>query len=227
MVALVGLIKESQNLPLTDYEIADLAYSIERTDLGISGGLQDQYAATFGGFNFIEFLRGRVVVNPLRISRDIMNELEHNLLLCYTGTTRRSDRIIDDQTHRYESGESETLEGLREQKQLAVDMKNALLRRKLDHFGDLLHTSWEQKKKISPKISNPQIDELYAQARKCGALGGKVTGAGGGGYMLIYCPFEKKHRISDALRAMGAQPTDFAFESRGIQTWRVYDAAAR
>jgi D-glycero-alpha-D-manno-heptose-7-phosphate kinase len=223
MVALVGLIRELKNQPFTDYETAQLAYAIEREDLGILGGLQDQYAATFGGFNFIEFHKDRVVVNPLRISSDIMNELEHNLLLCYTGTTRRSDRIIEDQTRRFEDGDQDAVIALAEQKQLAIDMKNALLRRKLDDFGDLLHCAWEAKKRMSCKISNATIDELYEAARKHGALGGKITGAGGGGYILFYCSFERKHRVAEAIRDMGATPVDFAFEAHGLQTWRVHE----
>jgi D-glycero-alpha-D-manno-heptose-7-phosphate kinase len=223
MVGLVGLVKEFNNLSLTDYEVAHLAYVIERQDLGIRGGLQDQYAASFGGFNFIEFGKDQVIVNPLRIHQEVMNELEHNLLLCYTGTTRRSDHIIDDQTQRYVGNEEEAVCALRHQKQLAVEMKNALLQRRLDDFGDLLHCAWESKKKLSSRISNPVIDEMYAEARKEGALGGKMTGAGGGGYMLFYCLFEKRHKVAAALQRMGASPTDFAFDAKGLQTWRVQE----
>ena len=222
IVGLVGLVKVFKNLPLNEYEIANLAYQIEREDLQIQGGYQDQYAASFGGFNFIEFYGDRVIVNPLRIHQDTVNELEHNLLLCYTGTTRRSDRIIEDQTRRFEDKQESTLRGLREQKQLATDMKNALLRRRLDDFGDLLHSAWESKKGLSPKISSDTINEMYEAARKSGALGGKITGAGGGGYMLLYCQFEKKHRVAEALKKLGASPTEFAFESRGLQTWRTH-----
>jgi D-glycero-alpha-D-manno-heptose-7-phosphate kinase len=186
--------------------------------------MQDQYAATFGGFNFIEFLRERVIVNPLRIDQDVINELEHNLLLCYTGTTRASDHIIDDQTQRYYQNNQDTLSGLRHQKQLAVEMKNALLRRRLNEFGALLHAAWEYKKKMSPKISNPRIDEMYEAARRNGALGGKITGAGGGGYMLFYCQFDKKHRVAEILSKMGGLITGFAFEPYGLQTWRVEES---
>jgi D-glycero-alpha-D-manno-heptose-7-phosphate kinase len=227
IVGLVGLVKEFKNLALTEYEIAHLAWLIEREDLQIKGGHQDQYAASFGGFNFIEFYGDRVIVNPLRIHQDTVNELEHNLLLCFTGRTRRSDRIIEDQTRRFEAKQAATLQALREQKQLATDMKNALLRRQLDDFGDLLHSAWESKKSLSPKISNDAIDEMYEAGRRCGALGGKITGAGGGGYMLMYCEFEKKHKVADALRRLGAVPTEFAFESRGLQTWRAHGNGLR
>lgn len=219
MVTLVGLLQQFNNMPLTDYEISQLVYSIEREHLGIKGGMQDQYAATFGGFNFIELEKDRVVVNPLRVSRDVINELEHNLLLCYTGTTRASDRIIDDQVQRYQTGEERTLAGLRHQKRLAVEMKNALLQRRLNEFGALLHSAWEFKKQISSKISNPRIDEIYEEARKHGALGGKITGAGGGGYMLFYCQFEKKHRVAECLKKLGVIPVAFGFEFKGLQTW--------
>jgi D-glycero-alpha-D-manno-heptose-7-phosphate kinase len=223
MVGLVGLVKEFKNLSLTDYEVARLAYIIERKDLGIRGGLQDQYAASFGGFNFIEFGKDQVVVNPLRINQEVINELEHNLILCFTGTTRRSDRIIEDQTRRYEENEQDAVAALRQQKQLAVEMKNALLQHRLDDFGDLLHCAWESKKKISSRISNPAIDEMYEEARKEGAMGGKMTGAGGGGYMLFYCVFEKRHKVAAALRKMGATPTEFAFDAKGLQTWKVQE----
>jgi D-glycero-alpha-D-manno-heptose-7-phosphate kinase len=227
IVGLVGLVKEFKNLPLTEYEIAHLAYVIERQDLRIQGGHQDQYASSFGGFNFIEFYGDRVIVNPLRIHQDTVNELEHNLLLCYTGTTRRSDRIIEDQTKRFEEKQVDTLRALGEQKQLATDMKNALLRQRLDDFGDLLHSAWESKKNLSSRISNSRIDEMYETARNSGALGGKITGAGGGGYMLFYCEFEKRHKVAEALRQLGATPTEFAFENRGLQAWRIHENGVR
>lgn len=223
IVALVGLIKEFKNIRLNQYEIAEHAFQIERRDLAIQGGLQDQYAASFGGFNFMEFYGDAVVINPLRVNPEVLNELEHNLLLCYTGQTRRSDRIIEDQTQRLQAGNVETVDALGQQKQLAVDMKSALLRHKLDDFGDLLNSAWEAKRRISTKISNPQIEEMYAEARKQGALGGKITGAGGGGFILFYCQFENKLRVAEALIKMGAIPKEFAFEGHGLQTWRAQE----
>jgi D-glycero-alpha-D-manno-heptose-7-phosphate kinase len=221
MVALVGLLKEFKGLPLTDYDVAELAYVIEREDLAIKGGLQDQYSAAFGGFNYIEFLPDRVIVNPLKIRPDVVNELEYNLLLCYTGSSRLSSNIIEDQVKRYESGEQDSLDAMRQLKALTIEMKNALLRRKLDEFGDLLHHEWENKKKMSHKISTPHLDEMYEAARQTGAIGGKITGAGGGGYMLLYCRFDKKHKVAERLKELGCVITDFAFEPFGLQTWRV------
>jgi D-glycero-alpha-D-manno-heptose-7-phosphate kinase len=220
MVVLVGLLKELEHLPFTDYEIADLACVIEREELGIEGGLQDQYAAVFGGFNYIEFLPDHVVVNPLKVSLDVLNELQYNLLLCYTGTMRLSARIIQDQVDRYERREAKTMLALRELKALTIEMKNALLRRELDNFGELLHREWQYKKTLSSRISNPQLDSLYEIAREYGALGGKVTGAGGGGYMLLYCPAERKHAVAAKLKELGCTITDMSLEPMGLQTWR-------
>jgi D-glycero-alpha-D-manno-heptose-7-phosphate kinase len=221
MVTLVGLLKELRTLPLTDYEVAELAYEIERVDLGIQGGLQDQYAAAFGGFNFIEFLADRVIVNSLKISPTILNELEYNLILCDTRKVRLSSSIIEDQVARYQGRDADTLAALVEIKRLTVEMKNALLRGRLETFGELLHEEWKQKKRMSSRISTPELDELYGLARTEGAIGGKITGAGGGGFMILYCPFERKHRIEDVLREHGCDIHHLAFEPLGLQTWRV------
>lgn len=227
MVVLVGLLKELNGLPLTDYQIADVAYVLERTELGIQGGLQDQYAAAFGGFNYMEFLADRVVVNPLKVSSDIVNELGYNLLLCYTGTMRLSARIIEDQVRSYQDTTSDAYAALRELKQITVEMKNLLLRRQLDDFGALLHEEWLHKRRMSSRISTPEIDELYERARELGALGGKITGAGGGGYMLLYCPYDRKHRIAEAMESMGCTIAESGFELAGLQTWRTKSDAAR
>jgi D-glycero-alpha-D-manno-heptose-7-phosphate kinase len=184
--------------------------------------MQDHYAAAFGGFNFIEFLGDRVIVNPLRVSGDILSELEYSLLLAFTGKTRSSDRIIEDQTERYESGVEDALAGLRAQKELAVLMKNALLRARLSEFGALLGEAWEAKKRMSPRISTPEIDEMYDAAIRAGALGGKVTGAGGGGYMLIYCEYDRKHRVAAALEQMGVPVSDIGFDHEGLRRWTTH-----
>jgi D-glycero-alpha-D-manno-heptose-7-phosphate kinase len=221
IVALVGLLQDHNRQPMTDYEIAHLAHVLEREDLGISGGLQDHYAATFGGFNYLELTGSHVVVNPLRIGRDTVSELEHNLLLCYTGRTRLSDHIIDDQTERYRRGDDEAIEGLRMQKRLAQEMKDALLRSRLSDFGELLGQAWQLKRRMSPRISTPFIDEAYQAALDKGALGGKVTGAGGGGYMLFYCPFNHRHHVAEALIKLGLSVSEISFDLTGLRTWRV------
>ncbi|MCK4304424.1 MAG: GHMP kinase [Candidatus Eisenbacteria sp.] len=222
MVAtLVGGISEWLGTNLTHYEIAETTFKIERLDVKLSGGRQDQYAAAFGGFNFIEFFADHTIVNPLRISQDTINELEYHLLLIFTGGTRTSARIVDTQTERYRHGEAEAVEGLDELKQLTMELKNLLLRNRLDDFGRLLHDAWEAKKHLAAAITNEVIDSLYGQAREMGALGGKILGAGGGGHLLIYCPVEKKHAIASQMERLGGRVVRFAFESRGLQTWRV------
>jgi D-glycero-alpha-D-manno-heptose-7-phosphate kinase len=220
MVALTGLLAAHYGLHLGDYQTAELAHAIERTDLGIAGGMQDQYAATFGGFNFIEFT-DRVIVNPLRIRDEIAHELELSLLLCFTGITRDSARVIEDQTRRAQASAGGTVAGLRAQKELAVAMKAALLTGALHEFGALLGQAWVEKKRMSPLITNARIDELYEIARRQGALGGKITGAGGGGYILLFCDFTKKHRVMEALEFAGAGVTEFTFDTKGLTTWRV------
>jgi D-glycero-alpha-D-manno-heptose-7-phosphate kinase len=221
VVALIGLFKHWKHLPLTNYEIADLAYQIERVDLGIKGGKQDQYAATFGGFNFIEFSRDATIVNPLRVSPDVLNELNYNLLFCFTGKTRLSARIIDTQVEGYVQRQEGVLRAMEELKRIATELKNALLQGRLSDFGALLDEAWTNKKRMATQITDPRIDELYETARKHGALGGKISGAGGGGYMFFYCPFDKKHVIAEQLERLGARVVDFHFDAHGLQTWEV------
>jgi D-glycero-alpha-D-manno-heptose-7-phosphate kinase len=205
MVTLTGLLARHYGIELKDYDTADLAHEIERADLDIAGGMQDHYAAAFGGFNFIEFT-DRVIVNPLRVRDEISHELELSLLLCFTGITRDSAWVIEDQTHRAVSRSTDTIEGLRAQKELAVAMKESLLTGALHEFGILLGEAWIQKKRMSPLITNPRIE---------------ITGAGGGGYILLFCDFEKKHRVIEALELAGAPITEFTFSNKGIMTWTV------
>jgi D-glycero-alpha-D-manno-heptose-7-phosphate kinase len=221
VVALIGLLKHWQRLPLTNYEIAELAYRIERLDLKIQGGMQDQYAAVFGGFNFIEFNDSAVIVNPLRIDLDIINELQYSLLLCYTGRTRLSANIITTQVENYKRKQEDVVAAMDELKAITIDMKNALLQGHLNDFGGLLNEAWMNKKKMAKQITNPTIDQLYETARNKGALGGKILGAGGGGYLLLFCPFDKKHLIAEALEKQGGQVVEFTFDYYGLQTWEV------
>jgi len=221
VVCLIGLFKHWLNKPLTNYDIADLAYKIERVDLGIKGGLQDQYAATFGGFNFIEFLKDAIIVNPLKIPPDTVNELNYNLLLCYTGRRRLSAHIIEEQVERFVKKKKGVVKAMDELKKVTIEMKNALLQVRLDDFGKLLHCAWENKKKMASKITAPFIDEMYETALKRGALGGKILGAGGGGYLLLYTPFDKKQAVAKDLERLGGRMVDFNFEFEGLRTWEV------
>jgi len=221
VVSLVGAFRQWLGIPLTNYEIAELAYRIEREELGIKGGRQDQYAATFGGFNFIEFLGSTTIVNPLRIDHDIMNELEYRLILCYTGRTRLSSGIINDQVSGYINKKKDVVRALEETKVLANQLKNALLLKHLDEFGALLHEGWLAKKRFSSKITNPEIDMLYNTAKGAGAIGGKLLGAGGGGYLLLFCEFDKKQNVIEKLQELGGQIVDFSFDFSGLQAWEV------
>jgi len=220
MVALLAAMAKWKGITMDAYELADLAYQLERIDLGINGGYQDQYAATFGGFNFIEFHgRNNVVVNPLRIKKDIIHELQYNLLLCYTGKIHVSANIIKDQVKNFTSGNQDATAAMLEIKALAYAMKDELLKGNLNSFGKLLDYGWQSKKRMSNKITNTQIDELYNEAIKAGALGGKLLGAGGGGFLLMYCPYNVKHKVAARMEAVGGQLADWNFELRGAQSW--------
>jgi D-glycero-alpha-D-manno-heptose-7-phosphate kinase len=222
VVAIIGVFSQWLGLSLTNYEIASLAYQIERIDLGIKGGRQDQYAATFGGFNLMEFYGDRVMVNPLCISESVLNELHYGLMLFYTGGTRLSAHIIDNQTRGFVEGKQEVVAAMENIKQLTIETKNALLEGRLEDFGAFLHESWLNKKKMASSISNLQIDEIYQEARRLGALGGKISGAGGGGYMFFYCPYETQAAIAESLEKLGALQVGFSFEMNGLQTWETH-----
>jgi D-glycero-alpha-D-manno-heptose-7-phosphate kinase len=227
VVALIGAMTEWQRRPLSGYEIAELAYRIERVDMGLAGGRQDQYAAAFGGFNFIEFHADATVVNPLRIRRDVLHELEYRLLLCYMGQTRQSASIIDRQTASYRRGERDVVRALDRLKQETLEMKKALLLGQVDAFGELLHQAWENKKKLDHGISTPHVDRLYQLARREGAIGGKMPGAGGGGYFLLLTRFDRKHRVAAVLEKHGGQVVPFQFERQGLMTWTYAREASR
>ena len=220
-VALVGLLRHYLKKPMTDYEIAEAAYIIERKELGIKGGMQDQYAATFGGFNLIEFNPTNVVVNPLRIARNVLNELEYHLVLCYTGRTRLSANILESQVKAYEEKQCDVMEALDRMKKLTIEMKNALLTGRMEDFGQLMDEGWQEKKKLAKNISSAEIEKLYDVARKNGAVGGKILGAGGGGYLLLYCEFDRKHLLADALHKHGGEVVEFGFDHEGLTTWEV------
>ena len=219
VVALLGVIAQWLERPLSAYDVAELAYRIERVDLGLSGGRQDQYAAAFGGFNFIEFHRDSTVVNPLRIRPDVLNELEYRLLLCYMGQTRQSAHIIDRQTASYRSGRRPVVQALHQLKAETLEMKKALLLGQVDAVGELLHEAWEHKKRLDEGISNSHVDRLYLLARREGAIGGKMPGAGGGGYFLLLTRFDRRHRVAAALEKHGGQVVPFQFERRGLHAW--------
>lgn len=219
VVCIVGLLKTWQERPLTNYELAEIAYKIEREDLAILGGKQDHYVATFGGFNYIEFLDDKIIVNQLKIRQDILNELQYNLLLCYTGKMKLSGDIIQDQLSNYEKN----IPILEKLKNITYEMKNSLLKGDLNNFGEMLHQCWEAKKQLAPNISNDHIEKLYTKALAKGAIGGRISGAGGGGYLLLYCESDKKHLVAEEVEKYGAKAESFEFENDGLQIWHGTD----
>ncbi len=224
IVAILGAFSHWLGLGLSLYEIAETAYQIERLDLRLEGGRQDYYSATFGWFNFIEFTREGVLVHPLRIKDHLVLELEYRLLLCFLGRTRMSSRIIQDQIRRVRDVEPESLDALHKTKDLALAMKRLLLKGRLDEMGELLHEGWILKKRFSPLVTTPEIDDIYAEAVKFGALGGKILGAGGGGHMLFFCSPGDRYRLASYLSARGLGVVPFSFESRGLVTWEAAGA---
>ena len=221
VVAILGAFCEWLKLPLGEYDIANLAYEIERNDLGLAGGKQDQFAATFGGFNFMEFNRdGSTLVNPLRVKHELVNELEYNLLLLYTRISRDSANIIDDQIKSVKEDNQERIKALHEVKRSATEMKRGILIGDLDCVGRGLRESWESKKRSSDVISNPYLDAIINDALDAGALGAKISGAGGGGFMMVYCPGVTRYDVLKALEKHKVEPAHFRFVKYGLEAWK-------
>ena len=222
VVAVLGAFVQWLRLPLAEYDIAALAYSIERIDLRLAGGKQDQYAATFGGFNFMEFYaENKVIVNPLRIKESIMNELSRNLVLFYTSTSRSSADIIERQQKNVVAKNTQSIEAMQQLKKQAVLMKVALLRNELDKIGDILNLGWEYKRQMAKGISTDLFEDVYKAALNAGARGGKISGAGGGGYIFFYCPDCVRYRVIEALSNFGGKVRRFEFTKQGLQTWQI------
>jgi D-glycero-alpha-D-manno-heptose-7-phosphate kinase len=218
IVSLIGAVSEWLSQPLSQYDLARLAYVLEREELGFAGGKQDQYSAVFGGFNYMEFRGKDVIVTPLRINGEVLNELHYHMLLCYTGRTRESANIIQNQQRDYRSGQNK--EALDATKRLAGETKDALMKGEIRKIGELLHESWEQKKRLTTHITNEHIDRIYKAARANGAIGGKISGAGGGGFMFFICEYDRKHLVAEELHSLGVEVVNFNFDKHGLQTWR-------
>ncbi|HET7086194.1 MAG TPA: hypothetical protein VFI23_15570 [Rhizomicrobium sp.] len=220
VVALVEAFRALLDLPLGLYEVAHLAYEIERVDLGLSGGKQDQYAATFGGVNYIEFMaESRVIVNPLRVSRTVLNEFETSLVVCFTGVSRRSEAIIDQQREGMTQKSARTLESLHRLKADALEMKQALLLADITHMAKVLDHSWKAKKETASGVSTSAIEELYDAAMAAGALAGKVSGAGGGGFMMFIAPPEKRLHLMRTLKQAGGFAEGVKLTGSGAESW--------
>jgi D-glycero-alpha-D-manno-heptose-7-phosphate kinase len=222
VVAVLGAFAEWLGLPLGDYDLAHLAYEIERIDLKMAGGKQDQYSATFGGVNFMEFSnKDKVIVNPLRIKEKYLDELAHNLILYHTETSRISSSIIEQQSRNVADKNEKTIGAMHKLKEQAIMMKEAILKGELNKIGELLDFGWKFKKNMAAGITNPFIDEIYETAIKTGATGGKISGAGGGGFMFFYCPGNARSKVVEALNKFGGQTKRYEFTAKGLSTWSV------
>ncbi len=222
VVCMLSAFTEWLNIPLGEYEMAHLAYEIERNDLGISGGRQDQYAATFGGVNFMEFYAGdKVIVNPLRIKPRYLSELGNNLLLYYTSTSRLSSEIIEAQTRNVKEKNTKSIEAMHHLKEQAQMMKEALLRGKIDEIGEILDFGFRYKKQMADSISNTSLDEIYETAKKAGSTGGKISGAGGGGFMIFYCPANTRYEVIKQLQRFGGNFRPYQFTEHGFSSWTI------
>lgn len=222
VVAVIGAFTEMLRLPLGEYDTAHYAYEIERSDLGLAGGKQDQYAATFGGVNFMEFYgEDKVIVNPLRIKQQYLFELENNLLLYYTSTSRESARIIEQQAKNVVNKQEKSIDAMHQLKQQAQMMKEALLKGRLHEIGEILDFGFQQKRKMAEGISNNLMDEIYETAKKAGATGGKISGAGGGGFMIFYCPANSKFNVIKSLERFGGHHKNYQFVEHGMKSWSV------
>ena len=221
VVCIIQAFSEWLGLGLGEYDVAHLAYEIEREELKLAGGKQDQYAAAFGGFNFIEFGPGpdRVLVNPLRIKEWVRNELEACTVLFYTGQSRESAKIIEQQIDSTKTKSSPSVGAMVELKQDAFDMKEAVLRGDLASYAEILRKSWIAKKKLASSVSNPHLDAIYDEAIKAGALAGKISGAGGGGFFMFFVPPNKRMALVRQLQRREGQVINFHFTSIGAQSW--------
>lgn len=222
VVAIIGAFVEMLKLPFGDYDIAQYAFDIERNDLQLAGGKQDQYAATFGGVNFMEFLKeDNVIVNPLRIPNKYLHELENNILLFYTSTSRESASIIIEQQKNVHQKNEKSIDAMHKLKEQAYQMKEAMLKGKLHLIGEILDYGFQQKKLMADNISNTNMDTLYQLAKDAGATGGKISGAGGGGFMIFYCPGNTRFAVIESLKAHSGMFMPYHFTKHGLQTWTI------
>ena len=220
MVSIISAFSEWTGHRISAKDMAKLAFDLERKKLGLKGGRQDQYAAVFGGFNLMKFNGDNAEIERVCVGKDVVDELQARTLLCYTGATRSSGDIIDSQMKAFVKGDNE--KALDESKRIASEMANAIGRGEITLAGKLLRESWQFKKQFSNKISNSTIDSMYESALKAGAIGGKVSGAGGGGFMFFICDYDRKYKVAEALQDANEKAivTDFMFEPHGATSWR-------
>jgi len=222
IVSLIGVYMEFFNLPLGEYDIADMAVQIERNELKENGGKQDQYAAAFGGWNYMEFKGDDVIVNPLRIKDKIQNELANNIVLYYTNSSRKSTDILEEQIKRIENNSKTSILSLHALVEQAKMIKECLIKGNIDGLGEILDYGFKQKSQLASNIINPEITKIYETAIQAGATGGKISGAGGGGFMIFYCPNNTKYKVINELDKLNIgyyQP--FTWTQFGVRNWQI------
>jgi D-glycero-alpha-D-manno-heptose-7-phosphate kinase len=222
-VALIEAFVLALELPLGPYDVASLAFDIERRQLGLAGGRQDQYAAAFGGFNFIEFLQGgsNVIVNPLRMRRDHLNEFESSLVICFTGQSRESAHIIEQQVTGLSALEPATVTAMHEVKEHAATMKKQLLSGDIRGMAEVLNLAWRSKKRTASAVSNSNVERLLEIALNAGAWGGKVSGAGGGGFIMLLTDPEKRYGLIRTLNEADGVASAVKLTFDGAEAWAV------
>jgi len=220
-VLIIALLGQLQGKKLTDQKIAEIAYKAEREELDIKGGWQDQYAAVTGGFTFMEFNQDKNIIYPLRLKEEVVNELSSRMLLCYVGETHRSGEVHKEQEETFKENEIDIVKNLHDLKGKAIQIRDCLLSNDLDKIGPLLHDSWMNKKKLSKSISSPKIDSLYEIGLNSGATGGKLLGAGNGGYIMFYYTPTRRNQLIRALKEAGGEIMGFNFDFSGTKIWHV------
>jgi D-glycero-alpha-D-manno-heptose-7-phosphate kinase len=218
-VLIVKMIANLQGIEYDDYKVAELAYKAETEELENDGGWQDQYAAVTGGFNYMEFSKDNKIIYPLRLKSEVIYELNHHLCLCYVGNSHYSGDLQKELIKSFNNKEKNVAESLNELKKIAIEIKNSLLTNNIENIGRLLHQSWENKKKSSNYISNPKINRMYELGINNGAYGGKLLGAGGGGYILFFIPPQKRNLFKTILENEGGEIINFNFEFNGAKIW--------
>lgn len=222
IVSVIGVYMELYNLPLGEYDIAEMAIQIERIELKENGGKQDQYAAAFGGFNYMEFRNNDVIVNPIRIKDKVQDELENNILLYYTNFSRNSSDVLSEQLQKIDANNTTSILSLHALVEQAKMIKDCLIRGNIEGLGEILDYGFKQKKNLANGITTPEIEMLYETAIKAGSTGGKISGAGGGGFIFFYCPNNTKYNVINELNKLKmGYPQAFTWNKFGIRTWQI------
>lgn len=222
VVAIIKALCELLNVALDDYEIAELAFYVERIQCGHQGGRQDMYSATFGGFNFMEFgANNKAIITPLRIKNWIVYNLEASLIMFYTGISRKSAKIINDQANRIKENKKDSIDALHKIKMESHILKQSLLKGDFENYVSCWQAGWEHKKRLSPLVLNTELNSIYEAALSSGAFAGKISGAGGGGFMVFFTPIENRSNVINALKKFDGIVSNCHFTNQGVKAWKI------